>query len=154
MNQASDMFVFQSLAFFLKKVAIFRKNLKVDNFFNIIKNKTRQKKNSNIIEKIWFGILYLVLLPLQLRNQKLLISGNSGLENLGSKPILEGQFCDVVYFWKSPNSRQPKTLLLIYKQYQETENVKIRSYQAYMSFQNSRVRSYLPTQFTVKLKYQ
>ena len=51
MNQASDMFVFQSLAFFLKKVAIFRKNLKVDNFFNIIKNKTRQKKNSNIVKK-------------------------------------------------------------------------------------------------------
>ena len=54
MNQASDMFVFQSLAFFLKKIAIFRKNLKVDNFFNNIKNKTRQKKNSNIVEKIWF----------------------------------------------------------------------------------------------------
>ena len=47
MNRASDMFVFQSLAFF-------RKNLKVDNFFNSIKNKTRQKKNSNIVEKIWF----------------------------------------------------------------------------------------------------
>ena len=56
MNQASDMFVFQSLAFF-EKVAIFRKNLKDDNFFNIIKNKTRQKKkkNSNIVKKIWFG---------------------------------------------------------------------------------------------------
>ena len=35
MNQASDMFVFQSFA-------IFRKNLKVDNFFKSIKNKTRQ----------------------------------------------------------------------------------------------------------------
>ena len=44
MNQASDMLVIQSLAFFLKKVAIFRKNLKVDNFLNSIKNKTRQKK--------------------------------------------------------------------------------------------------------------
>ena len=48
MNQASDMLVIQSLAFFLKKVAIFRKNLKVDNFLNSIKNKTRQKKRAKI----------------------------------------------------------------------------------------------------------
>ena len=52
------MFVFQSLASFLKKVAFLRKNLKVDNFFNIIKHKTRQKKNSNIVEKIWFATQY------------------------------------------------------------------------------------------------
>ena len=51
MSQASDMYVFQSLAFFLRKVAIFRKNLKVDNFFNIIKNKTRQKSTQILFKK-------------------------------------------------------------------------------------------------------
>ena len=39
MNQASDMLVIQSLAFFWKKVAIFRKNFKNDNFLNGIKTK-------------------------------------------------------------------------------------------------------------------
>ena len=44
MNQASDMLVIQSLAFFWKNVVIFRKNFKNDNFLNGIKNKTRQNK--------------------------------------------------------------------------------------------------------------
>ena len=44
MNQAFGMLVIQSLAFFWKKVAIFRKNLKIDNFLYSIKNKTRQNK--------------------------------------------------------------------------------------------------------------
>ena len=44
MNQASDMLVIQSLAIFGKKVAIFRKNLKIDNFLYSIANKTRQNK--------------------------------------------------------------------------------------------------------------
>ena len=44
MNQASDMLVIQSLAFFWKKVAIFRKNLKIDKFLDSIKNTTRQNK--------------------------------------------------------------------------------------------------------------
>ena len=55
MNQASDMFVFQGLAYFEKSGYFQKKNLKLDNFFNIIKNKTRQKKNSIILKKIWFG---------------------------------------------------------------------------------------------------
>ena len=44
MNQASDMLVIQSLAFFWKNVTIFKKNLKIGNFSYNIKNKTRQKK--------------------------------------------------------------------------------------------------------------
>ena len=43
MNQVSDMFLTQYLAFW-KKVAIFRRNLKIDNFSNSIKNKTRQNE--------------------------------------------------------------------------------------------------------------
>ena len=52
MNQASDMLVIQSLAFFWKKFAIFRKNLKIDNFLYGIKTKQDKRKNSNIVEKI------------------------------------------------------------------------------------------------------
>jgi len=44
MNQASDMLLRQSLAFFGKKVTILRKNLKIDNHSNCIKIKTRQNK--------------------------------------------------------------------------------------------------------------
>ena len=42
---------FKVWLFFKIKVAIFRKILKVDNFFNIIKNKTRQKKRTQISSK-------------------------------------------------------------------------------------------------------
>ena len=56
MNQASDMLVIQSLAFFWKKVAIFRKKFKKDNFLNGIKTKEDKIKNSNIVEKIWFAL--------------------------------------------------------------------------------------------------
>ena len=44
MNPASDMLVIQSLAFLEKKVAYFRKNLKIDNILYSIKNKTRQNE--------------------------------------------------------------------------------------------------------------
>ena len=44
MNQASDMLVIQSLAFFGKKLLFLEKNFKNDNFLNGIKNKTRQNK--------------------------------------------------------------------------------------------------------------
>ena len=54
MNRSSDMLVIQSLAFFWKKVAIFRekKTLKNDNFLNGIETKQDKIKNSNIVEKI------------------------------------------------------------------------------------------------------
>ena len=55
MNQASDMFFFLKFGFFWKKVAIFRKNFKNDNFLNGIKTKLDKIKNSNIVEKIWFA---------------------------------------------------------------------------------------------------
>ena len=45
MNQASDMLVIQSLAFFEKSCYFYKKNLKVENFLNSIKNKTRQKNS-------------------------------------------------------------------------------------------------------------
>ena len=41
MNQASDMLVIQSLAFFGKKLLFLEKNLKIDNFLDSIKNKTK-----------------------------------------------------------------------------------------------------------------
>ena len=50
MNQASDMLVIQSLAFW-KKVAMFRKNLKIDNFLYSIKNKTRKNKELKYRQK-------------------------------------------------------------------------------------------------------
>ena len=63
------MFVFQSLAFFKIKVAIFRKILKVDKFFNILKKKKKKKKkNSNIVEKIWFGMNHILTKYLKYRN--------------------------------------------------------------------------------------
>ena len=56
MNQASDMLVIQSLAFFGKKLLFLeKKNFKNDNFLNGIKTKQDKIKNSNIVEKIWFG---------------------------------------------------------------------------------------------------
>ena len=58
MNQASDMLVIQSLAFFGKKIAIFRKNFKNDIFLNGIKNKTRQNKELKYHRKniVWDGL--------------------------------------------------------------------------------------------------
>ena len=56
MNQASDMLVIQNLAFLGKKLLFFRKNFKNDNFLNGIKTKQDKIKNSNIVEKIWFGL--------------------------------------------------------------------------------------------------
>ena len=55
MNQASDMLVIQSLFFWGEKVAIFRKNLKMDNFLYGKKTKQDKRKNSNIIKKIQFA---------------------------------------------------------------------------------------------------
>ena len=52
MNQASDMLVIQSLAFFGKKLLFLEKNFKNDNFLNGIKTKQDKIKNSNIVEKI------------------------------------------------------------------------------------------------------
>ena len=52
MNQASDMLLIQSLAFLEKKVTIFRKNLKIDNYLYRIKTKQDKIKSSNIIEEI------------------------------------------------------------------------------------------------------
>ena len=53
MNQASDMLVIQSLAFFGKKLLFLeKKNFKNDNFLNGIKTKQDKVKNSNIVEKI------------------------------------------------------------------------------------------------------
>ena len=56
MNQASDVLVIQSLAFFLKKVLFLEKNFKNDNFLNGIKTKQDKINNSNIVEKIWCGV--------------------------------------------------------------------------------------------------
>ena len=52
MNQASDMLVIQSLAFFGKKLLFLEKNLKIDNFLYSIKTKQDKIKNSNIVEKM------------------------------------------------------------------------------------------------------
>ena len=52
MNQASNMLVTQSLAFFGKKLLFLGKNFKSDNFLNGIKTKQDKIKNSNIVEKI------------------------------------------------------------------------------------------------------
>ena len=54
MNQASDMLVIQSLAFFGKKLLFLEKNFKNDNFLNGIKTKQDKIKNSNIVEKMQF----------------------------------------------------------------------------------------------------
>ena len=51
MNQASDMLLIQSLAFLEKKVTIFRKNLKIDNYSYRIKTKTRQNKELKYCQK-------------------------------------------------------------------------------------------------------
>jgi hypothetical protein len=52
MNQASDMLVIQSLAFFGKKLLFLEKNKKIC----IAKTKTQDKvKNSNIVKKISFA---------------------------------------------------------------------------------------------------
>ena len=66
MNEASDMLVIQSLAFFGKKVAIFRKNVKNENF-EWHKNKTRQNKELKYRRKniVWFEIKD-ILLPSKL----------------------------------------------------------------------------------------
>ena len=53
--------VIQSLAFFLKKVAIFRKNLKTDNFLYSIKDITRQNKELKYRRK---NIVWIVLILL------------------------------------------------------------------------------------------
>ena len=55
MNQASDMLLIQSLAFFGTKWLFLEKNFKNDNFLNGIKTKQDNIKNSNIVEKIQFG---------------------------------------------------------------------------------------------------
>ena len=55
MNQASDILLIQSLAFFGKKVTIFRKKIKIDNYSYCIKPKQDKIKSSNIVEKILFG---------------------------------------------------------------------------------------------------
>ena len=54
MNQASDMLVIQSLAFFGKKWLFLEKKFKNDNFLNGIKTKQDKIKNSKIAEEIWF----------------------------------------------------------------------------------------------------
>ena len=56
MNQASDMLVIQSLAFFGKKLLFLEKNFKNDNFLNGIKNKTRQNKELKYRRKniVWW----------------------------------------------------------------------------------------------------
>ena len=51
MNQASDVLVSQSLAFF-GKVLFLEKKFKNDNFLNGIKTKQDKIKNWNIVEKI------------------------------------------------------------------------------------------------------
>ena len=65
MNQASDMLVIQSLAFFGKKLLFLEKNFKNDNFLNGIKTKQDKIKNSNILEKLWFDT-YIVFILLKL----------------------------------------------------------------------------------------
>ena len=52
MNQGTDMLFIQSLAFLEKKIIVFRKNLKVDNYSYCIKPKQDKIKSSNIVEKI------------------------------------------------------------------------------------------------------
>ena len=56
MNQGTDMLFIQSLAFLEKKVTIFRKNLKIDNYSYRIKNKTRQNKELKYRRKniVWY----------------------------------------------------------------------------------------------------
>ena len=54
MNQGTDMLFIQSLAFLEKKITVFRKNLKVDNYSYCIKPKQDKIKSSNIVEKIQF----------------------------------------------------------------------------------------------------
>ena len=60
---------YSKFGFFWKKVAIFRKNLKIDNFLYGIKTKQDKRKNSNIVEKIvlkffrWIGLKSNKILP-------------------------------------------------------------------------------------------
>ena len=61
MNQGTDMLSIQSLAFLEKKITVFRKNLKNDNYSYCIKPKQDKIMSSNIVEKIQFGFMNVCL---------------------------------------------------------------------------------------------